>query len=73
MFRENRCYLLSLHVVFTDVFNTTTTTTTTKNNNNSVTSIAPKSLQIRLSGASTENSCSISRSINKSSFHKNEI
>ena len=37
MFREHRCYLLSLHMVLTDVF---------KNNSNTrVTSIAPKSLQ----------------------------
>ena len=41
MFTENRCYLLSLRVVFTEVFNNN------NNTNNRVTSIAVKSLQKR--------------------------
>ena len=39
MFREHRCYLLSLRVVFTEVFNNN------NNTNNRATSIAVKSLQ----------------------------
>ena len=35
MFREHQCYLLSLHMVFTDLFN--------NNSNHRVTSIAPGS------------------------------
>ena len=61
MSREHRCYLLSLHVVFTEVFN---------NINNRVTYIAAKSLHTRLRGASIQNSWSILGPENKSSCHQ---
>ena len=51
MLGENRCHLLSLHVVFTEVFN--------NNTNNRITSIAPKSVQTRLRGASIQKNWSI--------------
>ena len=61
MLAENRCYLLLIYVIFTDVFN--------NNTNNSVTSISPKSLQTKLRGASIPKSWSFSSFIDKFSCH----